>query len=72
MIKKEYPDVKLFLFGHSMGSFIARSVIIEHDALYSGVILSGTATSKGALGKLVVSLPLPEVCLMVEKNLMLF
>ncbi len=51
LIKKEYPDVKLFLFGHSMGSFIARSVIVEHDELYSGVILSGTATTKGVVGK---------------------
>ena len=50
-IKKENPGVKLFLFGHSMGSFIARSVIVERDDLYTGVILSGTATSKGLIGK---------------------
>ena len=50
MIKSTYPDTHLFLLGHSMGSFIARSVIIEHDDLYSGVILSGTAASKGFVG----------------------
>lgn len=33
---------KFFLFGHSMGSFIARNVIQVHDT-YSGVILMGTA-----------------------------
>lgn len=33
---------KFFLFGHSMGSLIARNVIQTYDK-YSGVILSGTA-----------------------------
>jgi len=52
MIKKEYGDVPLFLFGHSMGSFIARSVIIDHDVLYDGVLICGTGASKGVVGKL--------------------
>jgi alpha-beta hydrolase superfamily lysophospholipase len=33
---------KLFLLGHSMGSFISRNVIQSYDK-YNGVILSGTA-----------------------------
>lgn len=33
---------KFFLFGHSMGSFIARNIIQTYDK-YTGIILSGTA-----------------------------
>ncbi len=52
MIKESYPDTPLYLLGHSMGSFLARSVIIEHDNLFAGVILSGSGTSKGLVGKI--------------------
>lgn len=41
-IKKTYPDVPLFLFGHSMGSFLARNYIQTYSHLIDGVILSGT------------------------------
>ena len=51
MIVRKYPDIPLFLFGHSMGSFIARSVILEKDSMYRGVIICGTGASKGFVGK---------------------
>lgn len=35
-------DVPVFLFGHSMGSFAAQSVILDHAAHYAGVVLSGS------------------------------
>ena len=42
-MKAEHPQLPLFLFGHSMGSFIARLAAAEDaDGIYSGVILSGT------------------------------
>lgn len=41
-IEKNNKCKKFFLFGHSMGSLIARNVIQVHDK-YNGVILSGTA-----------------------------
>lgn len=41
-IKKEYPDTPLFLLGHSMGSFLARSYIQRYSPEIDGVILSGT------------------------------
>ncbi len=38
-----YPDVPLVLFGHSMGSFIARIAAAEdRESLFDGMILSGT------------------------------
>ncbi len=51
MIQDTHPKVPHFLFGHSMGSFIARSLIRDHSQLYDGVILSGTAADKGLLAK---------------------
>ncbi len=40
--KKRYPGVPYFLFGHSMGSFMARRYIMTyHDAL-DGAIICGT------------------------------
>lgn len=45
MMKKEYPDLKLFLFGHSMGSFIARAVMANYISDYDGVIICGTSGS---------------------------
>lgn len=41
-IKSEYPNTPLFLFGHSMGSFLARKYIQDYSLLIDGVILSGT------------------------------
>ena len=42
MAKTDYPDAKLFLLGHSMGSFYARVFAAEHSHLLDGVIISGT------------------------------
>lgn len=50
-IKENHPGKDLFLLGHSMGSFLARTTIVLHPALYQGVIISGTSASKGLLGK---------------------
>lgn len=40
--KKEYPKVPYFLFGHSMGSFMARRYIMSYGHELSGAILCGT------------------------------
>ncbi len=50
-IMKDYPDVKHFLFGHSMGSFIARILIERYSADYDGAIICGTGAHQGLLGK---------------------
>ncbi len=50
LIKGEYPDKHIFLFGHSMGSFLSRTLMIDHGSAYDGVILSGTASSPGFMG----------------------
>ena len=40
-VKEEYPDKKVFLFGHSMGSFISQYYISNYHNL-DGVILCGS------------------------------
>lgn len=40
--KSEYPDLKLFLLGHSMGSFYARAFAAWYSEAIDGVIISGT------------------------------
>src|ERR671920_980832 len=41
-IRSEQPGLPLFLLAHSMGSFAAQSVLLEHSAQYAGVVLSGS------------------------------
>lgn len=41
LIKEEYPDVPCVLFGHSMGSLVARSFIKRYDSKVEATILCG-------------------------------
>lgn len=39
----DYSGVKHFVFGHSMGSFTARILSVEHPDIVDGMILAGTS-----------------------------
>ena len=41
-MKQEYPDLPVVLFGHSMGSFIARAVTEKYASSYAGAVFCGT------------------------------
>lgn len=41
-IKEDFPDVPVFIFGHSMGSFLVRDYISKYGDELKGAILSGT------------------------------
>lgn len=41
-MQQDYPGVPYFLFGHSMGSFVARNYCLVQEKGLHGVILSGT------------------------------
>ncbi len=42
-VKETYPDIPVFLFGHSMGSFMARSYVVRFPKDVDALIISGTA-----------------------------
>ncbi|MBI9093576.1 MAG: lysophospholipase [Sphaerochaeta sp.] len=52
LISSEFPKIPLFLMGHSMGSFLARTIIADTPNLYNGAIMMGTGASMGILGKI--------------------
>ncbi|GAB1420194.1 monoacylglycerol lipase [Anaerolineales bacterium] len=43
MIQAQYPDLPLFVWGHSMGSLISLYYALRHQDEMKGLILSGTA-----------------------------
>lgn len=51
IIKFEYKDLPLYLFGHSMGSLLARTALIEYGTKFDGVILSGTTNASNFINR---------------------
>lgn len=49
MMHEAYPDLPYIFFGHSMGSFLTRTYIIEHPEKPDLVILSGTGQQAPAI-----------------------
>lgn len=43
IVVKKYPNLPYFLFGHSMGSFIARDFAAKYGAELAGITICGTA-----------------------------
>jgi len=41
-LAEEHPGLPLFLVAHSMGSFAAQAVLLDHSARYASVVLSGS------------------------------
>jgi alpha-beta hydrolase superfamily lysophospholipase len=48
-IKTNYPNLPIYLFAHSFGSFIAQAYITKYGHELSGLILSGSAKKAGPL-----------------------
>ena len=51
-VTSQYYVNTTFLMGHSMGSFLARTVMVKHPDFYTGVIIMGTGCGKGVVGKI--------------------
>lgn len=69
IIKAEYPQTPIFLFGHSMGSFSARIYAQKYSKEIDGLILSGTGffpTITSLSGKTLASILPPRK----ESNIM--
>lgn len=50
--RHRHPNLPLFLFGHSMGSFAAQHFVLDHSHVIDGLVLSGSA----AMDKLIESI----------------
>ena len=48
-MKQTYPNVPFVLFGHSMGSFMARTHLIRYPGGFDAAIISGTGNQGAAL-----------------------
>jgi len=42
IVGQEFPSLPHFLFGHSMGSFLARTYLLTYPDDFSGAVISGT------------------------------
>ncbi|QOS97372.1 alpha/beta hydrolase [Brevibacterium sp. JNUCC-42] len=47
IIRDENPEYPLYLFSHSMGSFLGQKYMYEYPELIEGIILSGSNGSRG-------------------------
>lgn len=62
-MKETYPELPYFLLGHSMGSFVARTFLIDYPGSLNGCILSGTGQEPSAMvaaGKLLTGMGDPS------------
>ncbi len=62
-MQERYPHLPYFLLGHSMGSFVARTFLIDYPGELTGCILSGTGQEPPvtvALGKALTGLGDPR------------
>lgn len=62
-VKEAYPTLPYFLLGHSMGSFVARTFLIDYPGSLTGCILSGTGQEPAltvAAGKFLTGLGDPH------------
>ncbi len=65
-ILREFSDVPLFIFGHSMGSFIVRDFISRHAEYLKGAIVCGSTIGKPLLAK--IMLPVMKIMLWFRKS----
>lgn len=62
-IKSDHPATPVFLFGHSMGSFLARNYLQNYSREIDGIIISGTGyfpALQSHAGKLLANLLPPK------------
>lgn len=56
IIRTDYPDMPYFLFGHSMGSFLARAYCALHGDTLSAAVFCGTSGGMPAMDKMLTAI----------------
>lgn len=64
----DHPGLPLFLFGHSMGSFLGQHYVVEHGEGLAGAVLSATSGSLGPLRGLGAALMRIEAALFGKRH----
>ncbi|WP_027062934.1 alpha/beta fold hydrolase [Mesoplasma seiffertii] len=67
-IKRNWQGLPIFMLGHSMGSFMARTYAIKYSESITGLILSGTAEMPKPLIKLAKDLSTVEMLFKGSKH----
>lgn len=63
LAKKRCPDVPYILFGHSMGSFLARQYLCEYGDGLDGAVICGTGYQPMAVVRLGMAISRAQACL---------
>jgi alpha-beta hydrolase superfamily lysophospholipase len=59
IVRSNHPNIPLFLFGHSMGSFASQRFIMDYHDMIDGLILSGSNGKQGtvlSIGRLIAGI----------------
>ena len=48
MLRQKYPDIPCFILGHSMGSFLTRSLLIRYPGCVDGAVIMGSGWNSEA------------------------
>ena len=60
IMKKNYPEVPYFIFGHSMGSFLARAYVTRFSKAVDGAVFCGTSAGTGGTEALLAMLDIAK------------
>ena len=60
IMKKNYPEVPYFIFGHSMGSFLARAYVTRFSKAVDGAVFCGTSAGTGGTEALLTLLDIAK------------
>lgn len=71
-LKREYPDVPVVLYGHSMGCLTARAYRLKYGAAVRGYVFSGNpgGNTTGGAGRLVINILKPFIGMKKQCGLM--
>ncbi len=47
ILKKKYPNIPIYIFAHSFGSFVGQEYITKYSKDINGIILCGSSAQKG-------------------------